>query len=97
MPVFRMMFSVNRYIRICRWSQRSLVTCCLKIRLFMVVIRSLGMSCNVIVETDVAGNIKATKAKSPEKTDDIVAAIMLWIGLVETKVLWEANMINEVS
>lgn len=34
------------------------------------------MSGNVIVETDAAENIKVTKAKSPEKIDGIVAAIM---------------------
>ena len=31
---------------------------------------------NVVVDTDPAGNIKPTKAKSPEKIDGIVAAIM---------------------
>ena len=38
-----------------------------------------AMSCmagNVVVDTDPAGNIKPTKAKSPEKIDGIVAAIM---------------------
>lgn len=34
------------------------------------------MSGNVVVETDAAENIKVTKAKSPEKIDGIVAAIM---------------------
>ena len=34
------------------------------------------MSGNVVVETDAAENIKATNAKSPEKIDDIVTAIM---------------------
>ena len=34
------------------------------------------MSGNVVVDTDPAGNIKCTKAKSPEKIDGIVAAIM---------------------
>lgn len=34
------------------------------------------MSGNVVVETDVAENIKVTKAKSLEKIDGIVAAIM---------------------
>ena len=30
----------------------------------------------MVVDTDPAGNIKPTKAKSPEKIDGIVAAIM---------------------
>ena len=34
------------------------------------------LSGNVVVETDAAENIKVTKAKSPEKIDGIVAAIM---------------------
>ena len=34
------------------------------------------MSGNVVVDTDPAGNIKCTKAKSPEKIDGIVASIM---------------------
>ena len=34
------------------------------------------MAGNVVVDTDPAGNIKPTKAKSPEKIDGIVAAIM---------------------
>ena len=34
------------------------------------------MSGNVVVDTDPAGNIKCTKAKSPEKIDGIVSAIM---------------------
>lgn len=34
------------------------------------------MSGNVVVDTDPAGNIKCTKARSPEKIDGIVAAIM---------------------
>ena len=34
------------------------------------------MAGNVVVETDPAENIKPTKAKSPEKIDGIVAAIM---------------------
>ena len=34
------------------------------------------MAGNVVVETDAAENIKVTKAKSPEKIDGIVAAIM---------------------
>ena len=34
------------------------------------------MAGNVVVDTDPAGNIKATKARSPEKIDGIVAAIM---------------------
>ena len=34
------------------------------------------MAGNVVIETDPAGNIKPTKAKSPEKIDGIVAAIM---------------------
>ena len=34
------------------------------------------MSGNEVVETDPAGNIKPTKAKSAEKIDGIVAAIM---------------------
>ena len=34
------------------------------------------MAGNVVVETDPAGNIKPTKAKSAEKIDGIVAAIM---------------------
>lgn len=34
------------------------------------------MAGNVVVDTDAAGNIKPTKAKSPEKIDGIVAAIM---------------------
>lgn len=34
------------------------------------------MAGNVVVDTDPAGNIKMTKAKSPEKIDGIVAAIM---------------------
>ena len=34
------------------------------------------MSGNVVVDTDPAGNIKPTKARSPEKIDGIVAAIM---------------------
>ena len=34
------------------------------------------MAGNVVVDTDPAGNIKCTKAKSPEKIDGIVAAIM---------------------
>ena len=34
------------------------------------------MSRNVVVDTDPAGNIKCTKAKSPEKIDGIIAAIM---------------------
>lgn len=34
------------------------------------------MAGNVVVDTDPAGNIKHTKAKSPEKIDGIVAAIM---------------------
>ena len=34
------------------------------------------MSGNVVVDTDPAGNIKCTKAKSPEKIDGIIAAIM---------------------
>ena len=34
------------------------------------------MSGNVVVDMDPAGNIKCTKAKSPEKIDGIVAAIM---------------------
>ena len=35
-----------------------------------------GLAGNVVVDTDPAGNIKPTKAKSPEKIDGIVAAIM---------------------
>jgi phage terminase large subunit-like protein len=34
------------------------------------------MSGNVVVDRDAAENIKPTKAKSPEKIDGIVAAIM---------------------
>ena len=34
------------------------------------------MAGNVVVDPDPAGNIKPTKAKSPEKIDGIVAAIM---------------------
>ena len=34
------------------------------------------MAGNVVVDTDSAGNIKVTKAKSKEKIDGIVAAIM---------------------
>jgi len=34
------------------------------------------MAGNVVVDTDAAGNIKCTKARSPEKIDGIVAAIM---------------------
>ena len=34
------------------------------------------MSGNVVVDTDPAGNIKCTKARSPEKIDGMVAAIM---------------------
>ena len=34
------------------------------------------MAGNVVVDTDPAGNIKCTKAKSPDKIDGIVAAIM---------------------
>lgn len=34
------------------------------------------MAGNVVIDTDPAGNIKPTKAKSPEKIDGIVAAIM---------------------
>ena len=34
------------------------------------------MSGNVVVDTDPTGNIKCTKAKSPEKIDGIIAAIM---------------------
>ena len=34
------------------------------------------MAGNVVIETDPAGNIKPTKAKSPEKIDGIVAAVM---------------------
>ena len=34
------------------------------------------MAGNVVMDTDPAGNIKPTKAKSPEKIDGIVAAIM---------------------
>ena len=34
------------------------------------------MAGNVVVDTDPAGNIKPTKAKSTEKIDGIVAAIM---------------------
>ena len=34
------------------------------------------MAGNVVVDTDPAGNIKPTKARSPEKIDGIVAAIM---------------------
>ena len=34
------------------------------------------MAGNVVVERDPAENIKPTKAKSPEKIDGIVAAIM---------------------
>ena len=34
------------------------------------------MNCNVVVDTDPAGNIKCTKAMSPEKIDGIVAAIL---------------------
>ena len=31
---------------------------------------------NIFIRTDPAGNIKPTKAKSPEKIDGLVAAIM---------------------
>ena len=34
------------------------------------------MAGNVVIDTDPAGNIKPTKARSPEKIDGIVAAIM---------------------
>ena len=34
------------------------------------------MAGNVVIDTDPAGNIKPTKAKSPEKIDGIVAAVM---------------------
>ncbi len=34
------------------------------------------MAANVVVDTDSAGNIKVTKAKSKEKIDGIVASIM---------------------
>lgn len=34
------------------------------------------MAANVVVDTDPAGNIKVTKARSKEKIDGIVAAIM---------------------
>ena len=34
------------------------------------------MAGNVVIETDVAENIKVTKAKSKEKNDGIVASIM---------------------
>ncbi len=36
----------------------------------------IWMTGNVVVDTDPAGNIKVTKAKSKEKIDGIVAAIM---------------------
>ena len=35
------------------------------------------MAGNVVVDTDPAVNIKPTKAKSPEKIDGVVAAIMV--------------------
>jgi phage terminase large subunit-like protein len=34
------------------------------------------MAGNVVIDTDPAGNIKVTKARSKEKIDGIVAAIM---------------------
>jgi phage terminase large subunit-like protein len=34
------------------------------------------MAGNVVIDTDTAGNIKVTKARSKEKIDGIVAAIM---------------------
>ncbi len=37
---------------------------------------AMELAGNVVVDTDPAGNIKPTKAKSPEKIDGIVAAIM---------------------
>ena len=40
------------------------------------------MAGNVVIDTDPAGNIKVTKAKSKEKKDGIVAAIMAFVSCI---------------
>ena len=52
------------------------------------------MAGNVAIESDAAGNIKPSKAKSTERIDGIVAAVMSIAGLVtraETQQSYYAN------
>ena len=53
------------------------------------------MAGNVVVDTDPAGNIKPTKAKSPEKIDGIVAAIMALDRCIRNEGQQQASVYDE--
>ena len=53
------------------------------------------MAGNVVVDTDPAGNIKPTKAKSPEKIDGIVAAIMALDRCIRNEVQQQGSVYDE--
>ena len=55
------------------------------------------MAGNVVVDTDPAGNIKPTKAKSPEKIDGIVAAIMALDRCIRNEGQQQGSIYDEVS
>lgn len=53
------------------------------------------MAGNVVMDTDPAGNIKPTKAKSPEKIDGIVAAIMALDRCIRNKGQQQGSVYDE--
>jgi phage terminase large subunit-like protein len=53
------------------------------------------MAGNVVVDTDPAGNIKVTKAKSKEKIDGIVAAIMAFDRCIRNQTKLQGSVYDE--
>ena len=53
------------------------------------------MAGNVVVDTDPAGNIKPTKAKSPEKIDGVVAAIMALDRCIRNEGIQQGSIYDE--
>ena len=53
------------------------------------------MAGNVVIDTDPAGNIKVTKARSKEKIDDIVAAIMALDRCIRNQVQKQGSVYDE--
>ena len=53
------------------------------------------MAGNVVIDTDPAGNIKVTKARSKEKIDGIVAAIMALDRCIRNQVQPQGSVYDE--
>ena len=53
------------------------------------------MAGNVVIDTDPAGNIKVTKARSKEKIDGIVAAIMALDRCIRNQVQKQGSVYDE--